>query len=157
RLVGLDADAIVAATLERFAGRADQAGVELAAQAPRPNVDHVFRAAELAVERMLGNLVEHALAATPAGGHVRLEVRGTSLGSRPAIAIDVVDDGPGFPPGQADRAFERFWRGEPSRAGGGSGLGLAIVRALARANGGDAHAENVEPHGARVGVMLPRA
>ena len=47
-------------------------------------------------------------------------------------------------------------RGDPSRVGTGSGLGLAIVRDLAVAHGGTVHAENIAPHGARVGVVLPR-
>ena len=68
----------------------------------------------------------------------------------------VIDDGPGFPPGGTERAFERFYRGDPSRSGSGSGLGLAIVRELARAHGGKAVAENVAPHGARVSVVLPQ-
>jgi two-component system OmpR family sensor kinase len=67
----------------------------------------------------------------------------------------VVDDGPGFPPGGTDFAFERFYRGDPARSGPGSGLGLAIVRELARAHGGVAIAENLTPHGARVSVVLP--
>jgi len=57
--------------------------------------------------------------------------------------------------GTSERVFERFFRADPSRAGGGSGLGLAIVRELARAHGGEAWAENVAPHGARVTVLLP--
>jgi signal transduction histidine kinase len=73
-----------------------------------------------------------------------------------AIRFEVLDDGPGFPDGTATRAFERFWRADPARAGTGSGLGLAIVRELAIAHGGVAHAENRSPRGARVGVTLPR-
>ena len=69
----------------------------------------------------------------------------------------MTDDGPGFPHGATTRAFERFYRADPARAraGGGSGLGLTIVRELARAHGGEAFAENVAPHGARVSVLLP--
>ena len=75
----------------------------------------------------------------------------------PAIAFSVVDDGPGFTPGGTTRAFERFYRGDPSRTGQGSGLGLSIVRELARAHGGTAVAENLSPRGARVSVILPVA
>ena len=64
--------------------------------------------------------------------------------------------GPGFPDGTASRAFERFWRADPARAGSGSGLGLAIVRELALAHGGIAHAESRPEGGARVGITLPR-
>ena len=58
-------------------------------------------------------------------------------------------------PGEVERAFQRFYRGDPSRSAPGTGLGLAIVRELARAHGGDAVAENVAPHGARLSVVLP--
>jgi signal transduction histidine kinase len=69
--------------------------------------------------------------------------------------MSVTDDGPGFPPGTTEKVFERFYRADPSRSGSGSGLGLAIVRELARAHGGEAWAENVAPHGARVTVLMP--
>jgi signal transduction histidine kinase len=113
----------------------------------------------LAVERILGNLVGNALtAAGRPGGHIWLSARpvGRVGGEgRPGIALIVTDDGPGFPPGDVERAFQRFYRGDPSRTGPGTGLGLAIVRELARAHGGDAIAENVAPHGARISVLLP--
>jgi signal transduction histidine kinase len=111
----------------------------------------------LAVERMLANLVDNALKSAPSGGHVWLEVRdwGGPTGRSPSVVFGVTDDGPGFPPGATDRVFDRFYRADPSRPRGGSGLGLTIVRELARAHGGDARAENVAPHGARVSIILP--
>jgi signal transduction histidine kinase len=156
----LDARAVADATVERFAAQAAQASVTLSLAPPAAGFDGRFVADRGAVERMLGNLVGNAIAAlarTGRPGSVRLEVSATQIQGRPAIGIDVVDDGPGFPSGSETRAFERFWRADPSRGGGGSGLGLAIVRELARAHGGEAHATNVEPHGARVGVVLPVA
>jgi signal transduction histidine kinase len=108
---------------------------------------------------MLGNLVSNALSAVRTGGHVRLETAPASIpgtsGAIPGLALAVIDDGPGFPDGTAGRAFDRFWRGDPARAGRGSGLGLTIVQELAAAHGGFAVAENLEPHGAKVGVVLP--
>jgi len=59
-------------------------------------------------------------------------------GSPDGIALTVTDDGPGFPPGFAAHAFERFSRAEQSRSSGGTGLGLAIVAAIASAHGGAA-------------------
>jgi signal transduction histidine kinase len=76
-------------------------------------------------------------------------------GRKPGVSFSVTDDGPGFPPATTDKVFERFYRADPSRTGTGSGLGLAIVRELARAHGGEAWAENVVPHGARVTALLP--
>ena len=157
----IDADAVLAATVDRFAASAAAAGVDLAVASPAERSDDRPRglaADRVALDRILGNLVDNALAVLGPGGQVRLEARtveGVAGVSGPAIAFSVVDDGPGFPPGGMDRAFERFYRGDPARAGGGSGLGLAIVRELARAHGGVAIAENLAPHGARVSVVLP--
>jgi two-component system sensor histidine kinase BaeS len=153
----IDVRALLDETAARFGAQATAAGASVTTQvddrAPTLVADR------LAVERMLGNLVANALAAVRAGGQVRLESDLVSLdgsgGGVPAIVLAVTDDGPGFPDGTAARAFDRFWRGDPARAGGGSGLGLAIVRELATAHGGWVSAENVEPHGARVGVLLP--
>lgn len=156
----LGVGALLRETVARFAPTAGAAGVELA-EVPvgtdGPG-DLSFVADRLAVERILGNLVANALAAVSAGGHVWLAARSvTAVGptAGPGVALSVTDDGPGFPPGDVERAFQRFYRGDPSRSGTGTGLGLAIVRELARAHGGDAVAENVAPHGARLSVLLP--
>lgn len=114
-------------------------------------------APRVAVERILANLVQNALtAAARPGGTVLVDALPAREGAGLAvIALRVSDDGPGFPAGSLDRVFDRFYRADPARTGPGSGLGLAIVRALARAHGGDATAENLAPTGARVTVTLP--
>lgn len=117
-----------------------------------------------AVERIMANLISNALAAAPSpGGHIWLSAAagppraaGDGSPARETVVLAVTDDGPGFPPGAAVRAFERFYRADAARTGAGSGLGLAIVREFALAHGGTAHAENVAPRGARVSVVLPR-
>src|SRR4029079_12437664 len=105
-----------------------------------------------AVERIMANLITNALAAVSRGGHIWLSASSDASGA--SVVLAVTDDGPGFPPGAAAPAFERFFRADPARAGQGSGLGLAIVREFAVAHGGTAHAENVAPRGARVSVVL---
>jgi signal transduction histidine kinase len=159
----LDARLLIAETVARFRARATASGVDLA-PADEAGEPLALAADRLAVERMLGNLVENAIAAAghdragqPRDGTVRIAAAiERAADGRESVRIDVQDDGPGFPDGTAARAFERFWRGDPARAGTGSGLGLAIVRELAAAHGGSAHAENRSPRGARVGVTLPR-
>ena len=71
--------------------------------------------------------------------------------------IHVDDSGPGIDPAQAERLFEPFVRGDPSRnrATGGSGLGLAIARSIARRHGGNAMLSNRPGGGARATVTLP--
>ncbi len=155
----IDARALVAETVERFAGPAAGDGVSVAVgpSMTRPEEPLVLAADRLAAERILANLVANALAVvTRPGGQVRLSAdRATGPDGRPAVVLRVSDDGPGFPVGELDRVFDRFYRADPARSGSGTGLGLAIVRELARAHGGDARAENLAPHGARVSVLLP--
>ncbi len=73
------------------------------------------------------------------------------------VSVHIDDTGPGIDPAQADRLFEPFVRGDPSRnrATGGSGLGLAIVRSIARRHDGDATLANRPEGGARAAVTLP--
>ncbi len=156
----IDARRELEATVARFDAASAAVGVDLAVAGPGgpEGVSLALVADRLALDRILGNLVENALAVAMAGGAIRLEARSVQDSAGvpgPAIAFAVVDDGPGFPPGGTDRAFERFYRGDASRSGAGSGLGLSIVRELARAHGGAAIAENLAPRGARVSVVLP--
>ncbi len=86
--------------------------------------------------------------ATPAGtgaGPCTVTVR--REGDR--ALLTVADEGAGLPPAEAERAFERFWRGDGAR-GEGSGLGLAIVRSIAERHGG-----SVRVDGARFTIDLP--
>jgi signal transduction histidine kinase len=49
--------------------------------------------------------------------------------------IEVADNGPGIPPAERDKVFERFYRLDRSRGTAGSGLGLALVKAVAGLHG----------------------
>jgi two-component system OmpR family sensor kinase len=75
----------------------------------------------------------------------------------PAVVLDVEDDGPGMPPQQARRVFERFYRADAARnrASGGTGLGLAIVAGLVNAHGGTVSLRTAPGHGADFQVRLP--
>jgi signal transduction histidine kinase len=155
----LDATALLSDAAARFESRADAQGIVIEVAGAIPGERALtFTGDRLAAERILQNLVENALSVVPSGGHIWLRAAPLRMPGRPpGISLSVTDDGPGFPPGTSERVFERFFRADPSRTGGGSGLGLAIVRELARAHGGEAWAENVAPHGARVTVLLPIA
>jgi len=83
---------------------------------------------------LLRNLVDNAVRYTPAGGRVDVTIEAAAAGVANFARLTVADDGPGIPPGERTRVFDRFYR----RAGTdppGSGLGLAIVRAIADAHG----------------------
>jgi signal transduction histidine kinase len=153
----LDATALIREAAARFESRATTQAVTLDVAGAAPGEPELtFTGDRLAVERILQNLVDNALSVLPKGGHVWLRAAAMTLpGRAPGISMSVTDDGPGFPPGTTEKVFERFFRADPSRAGSGSGLGLAIVRDMARAHGGEAWAENVAPHGARVSFLMP--
>jgi signal transduction histidine kinase len=101
------------------------------------------------LEQALLNLAENAL--RHGGGAARL---GTAL-SNGHVELHVVDDGPGFPPGFAATAFERFSQAEPGRSGAGAGLGLAIVKAIAEAHGGTAGFRDGPDGGTDAWLSLP--
>ncbi len=67
----------------------------------------------------------------------------------------VRDHGPGFPDGNLDKVFDRFWRADEARGKPGSGLGLAIVQRVAEEHDGSARAWNAEDGGAVVSLELP--
>ena len=70
----------------------------------------------------------------------------------------MADEGPGLSPEMAERAFEPFFRSDPSRdrTTGGAGLGLAIVAAIAKAHGGTVELAETPGGGATFRVLIPR-
>jgi two-component system, OmpR family, phosphate regulon sensor histidine kinase PhoR len=98
------------------------------------------------------NLIENAVSYTPPGGAIDIETK-ISAGR---YQITVGDTGPGIPPEDLTRVFERFYRVDKSRARpGGTGLGLAIVKNLANVMQGDVTASNRDGGGALFTVRLP--
>jgi two-component system, OmpR family, sensor kinase len=105
---------------------------------------------ELRLRQALGNLVDNALRY----GAGEIVLSSHPAASNGGVELEVSDRGPGFAPELADRAFERFARGDVARTRGGTGLGLAIVRAIAEAHGGSAEIVAGEA-GATVRLSLP--
>ena len=105
------------------------------------------------LRQVFANLAGNVLHHTPPGTAVEL----TASHDGAKVVVTVRDHGPGFGPGHAERAFERFYRTDRSRTRdtGGSGLGLAIVSAIVSAHGGTVSASDVGD-GAAVTVTLPR-
>jgi two-component system phosphate regulon sensor histidine kinase PhoR len=84
------------------------------------------------VTRVLGNLLHNAIKFTQDGGRISIN----AYRQDQDIVIAVADNGPGIPSHDLNRVFERFYRGDRSRAGGGTGLGLAIAKHVVEAHGG---------------------
>ena len=108
----------------------------------------IARADAAKVSSILRNVIDNAMRAAGPQGELHVVVREQD---QYAIA-EFWDSGPGVPPSERERIFQRLVRLDHGRANdaGGSGLGLAIARGYARAHGGDLTCE--EPHG--VGAMF---
>lgn len=105
---------------------------------------------EARLHQVVSNLLANARKHTPPGSTVT--VTGTAGAS--GAGFTVHDDGPGFPPDLAPRAFERFTRGDAARTRGGAGLGLSLVEAIVGAHGGAVTLDS-RPGDTTIAVVLP--
>jgi two-component system sensor histidine kinase KdpD len=136
------ADELVSQALESVPG-SERVDVLIPDNLPPVSVD----AAQ--VQRVLANVLENGLRASPPGERVVVRVTAT----RREVLIRVVDHGPGVPDSDRERIFEPFQRS----AQGGAGLGLAIARGFAEANGGRLWVESHLGQGATFTLALPVA
>jgi len=108
-----------------------------------------------ALAMVIGNLLGNALKFSPP--HGRVTIRTLAAGSEALLSVS--DSGPGIPPDEIPRLFERFFRGRGSQTTGapGAGLGLAICRAVVEARGGRITVDSQPSAGATFTVHLPLA
>ncbi len=105
------------------------------------------------IEQVLTNLLENAAKYTPAGSPIEIEAHAVPGG----IELSVADRGPGIPPADLERVFDKFLRLAGDTHVTGTGLGLAICRAILTAHGGWIRAENREGGGACFRLFIPEA
>lgn len=103
------------------------------------------------LRQAIANLVDNAVKYTPAGGRVTVRVAPESE----TQVLTVSDSGPGVPPAEQARVWERLYRGDASRSERGLGLGLSLVRAIVEAHGGRVSLRNGSEGGAVFEVRLP--
>jgi two-component system OmpR family sensor kinase len=110
------------------------------------------------LRQVLSNLLDNALAYSPADSPITVLGGRTRRDGRDLAFVQVRDRGPGLVPEQAERVFERFYRTDRarSRAHGGTGLGLSIVAAITAAHGGSVELDTAPGEGATFRVLLPR-
>ena len=139
----------VALVLEQYTPVADEAGIDLRAEAdPAP-----LEADEDLLVQVLVNLIDNALAHTACSGTVTVGCRSAAA----EVQLWVSDTGRGIETGDQERVFDRFYRVDPgrARANGGTGLGLAICRAIVEAHSGTIALTSRVGQGTRVEVALP--
>ena len=98
-------------------------------------------------------MLDNALKYTPPGSPLSLAAWTTDG----AMTVEVADQGPGLPPGEEQRVFDKFYRVQRPGAASGAGLGLTICRGIMAAHGGQIWAENRSGGGTALRFTLPLA
>jgi signal transduction histidine kinase len=147
RSVDVDVRALLEGSEGRVAARAMEHGVRFATR-----VDGAIAVVDRdnGLEQVFDNLLDNALRYAPTGSVIEVEAKARDRMAR----VSVSDHGPGIPPEERARVFERFHRGGGAR-GSGAGLGLAIARAIVDAHGGRVSAAETPGGGATFVVELP--
>lgn len=141
----LDLAALARDVAREWTPRAVAAGVDLGFEGEE---HRMVQGDALQLREAMANLIDNALRYTPRGSAVTLKVEAD--GERTRLLVE--DNGPGLSEADMAHVFQRFWRA--SELPGGCGLGLAIVQEIARRHGGEATAENMQPHGLRITLNL---
>ena len=140
-----------------FAPIAREARVQLEVRAGEPPPPPVRADGERLLQA-IGNLVGNAIKFTQAGGRVSLvaSVVTSATASPGAVRFEIADTGPGIPPDQLPKIFDRFWQVRQTiRAG--AGLGLAIAKGITEAHDGTLHVESEVGRGTRFTMEIPAA
>jgi two-component system, OmpR family, sensor histidine kinase KdpD len=138
---------IVGAALARMSRQLKDRPVATRIQSDLPFVEMD----DLLIQQVFVNLLENAVKYTPAGSPLEI----TALSDDKSIIVEVSDHGPGLPPADLERVFEKFYRAGDSGNRRGAGLGLAICRGIVELHGGKIHAENRPDGGAIFRFSLP--
>jgi signal transduction histidine kinase len=145
------ADDLLEQVAADWSEQASSRGIRLVFE-PQPD-DLVLRVDKQRMRQVLANLVANAIRHSPDVGRVLLSARADDGKAR----FEITDEGPGIPPDDLERVFERFYRSDRARSAdvGGVGLGLAISRWIVELHGGTIHAAPGDPKGCRIVVELP--
>ncbi|EFP67422.1 Swarming motility regulation sensor protein rssA [Ralstonia pickettii] len=152
--------------LSDLAGCARSGVIQQASRAERRNITLSYDGANQAwvsvshedAATLVENVLDNAVRETPNGGEVRVAVNRIEQAGVPIVELRIEDSGPGIPPDERDRVFERFYRPRTSQSQG-SGLGLAIVRRIVELGNGSVAIEDglahAEGRGCAIVIRLP--
>ena len=139
---------IASEACESMAPQAKENGLRLSCEVP-DGLSHVDADAAR-LQQVLSNLLGNAIKFVPEGGSIHLSV----AQREDVIVFSVLDDGPGIPPEDLPRVFDRHWRAKET-AHLGAGLGLAICRAIVEAHGGTIWVESETGRGTAFHFTIP--
>jgi signal transduction histidine kinase len=151
QLASLSLTDSVTDVVDSFQPIAKGKGIRLSAEHPTVPMQVIGDRDKL--HQVLTNLVHNAIKFTPKGGEIRVEVQ--PHGDR-FIKVCVSDTGPGIPPADVDRVFEKFFRGESAPPDlRGAGLGLSISKTFVELHGGVIWVESTPHCGSRFSFTIP--
>ena len=131
----VDVTEIIGAALERAGNVLARHRIEVSIDSDLP----MLRLDPILFEQVLFNLLDNAAKYAPEGS--RIDLRAWRAGD--VVALEVIDEGPGIPPGDLERVFDKFYRVQAQdHRRAGTGLGLAICRGFVEAQGGRIEAQN---------------
>jgi PAS domain S-box-containing protein len=141
--------ALVQSLAERFRVQAPRHWLELDFPADMPPV----HGDEARLTQVLSNLLSNAAKYAPEGTKISIQGRVQPT----QVSVCVRDEGPGIPPQDVPRVFERFFRSsEAGRRTKGAGLGLYLAKAVVEAHGGRIWVDEGQESGTRICFSLPR-
>ncbi len=150
---------VTRSTMQLFETVAEQRSVATEFEAPEPVS---LWGDAMQIKQVVTNILVNALKFTPAGGRIRVVVRAVTpkgpasgFAARQHAELVVIDTGPGIPPEERERVFERGARLTRDGRVPGAGVGLAVVREIVAMHGGAARAEEAPSGGTALVVRLP--
>ena len=147
-----DLNALLRSAARKFTPLAEKAGLELTITFS--SVEAPVKADPDRLMQVLDNLLTNAIKFTPQGGQISL----TCQVDEEFVSLHIEDTGPGIPPEEQERIFERFYQVDKARTGGGArgyGLGLAISKQIIENHGGSLSLSSESGVGSHFVVKLP--
>ncbi|MGO4494575.1 ATP-binding protein [Paenibacillus sp. 2RAB27] len=153
----VEIDSLVRRMHRKFAVLAKERGIALSVTLPEEPLI-LQRADEDRLEQVLTNLLDNAFRHTPAGARIALMAEACLSKDRPAIRIEIADEGQGIPAEDLPFIFERFYKADKARtrgSSGGTGLGLSIVKNIIDSHHGTVTVQSTWGQGSTFTICLP--
>ena len=141
-----DVRELIYTTLQRFEGSLRQHKLSILISDILP----LFKLDFGLMEQVLHNLISNAIHHTPADSRITVQ----AMNEEEKLVITIADTGKGFPEGEIEKVFNKFYRLQDTHAGG-TGLGLSIAKGLVEAHGGSITLKNLPLSGALFTIKIP--